>query len=164
MTKRYLSLGALLLAACTAGSPARSGDSVATAATNDSAFQAMDHRHGDVVGADPSSLTHRFVSTQNGGDVVLDRKAGDTLTTAQIRTHLEEIAKAFASGDFSTPMMIHEKAADGADVMTKKSSAIRYEVEDTPTGGVLHIRSIDREALDAIHRFIAFQNREHRTQ
>jgi hypothetical protein len=154
--------GALvILAACTPS--ANSSTAAASASKADSSFKAMDHRHGEVVGADPSSLAHRFVSTPSGGDVILDRKAGDTLTISQIRTHLDEIAKAFSTGDFSTPMMIHEKAADGADVMTRKASVIKYNVESTPTGGTLHIRTSDSEALAAIHRFIAFQVREHRT-
>ena len=155
--------GALvILAACTPSAKSSDTD-LAAASSADSAFKAMDHRHGDVVGADPSSLAHHFVSTASGGDVILDRKAGDTLTITQIRTHLDEIAKAFSTGDFSTPMMIHEKAADGADVMTRKASVIKYEVESTADGGTLHITTSDPEALAAIHRFIAFQVREHRT-
>ena len=160
MLTRYAAI-LVILAACNPS--ANSSNETASATKADSSFKAMDHRHGDVVGADPSSLAHRFVSTASGGDVILDRKAGDTLTIAQIRTHLDEIAKAFSTGDFSTPMMIHEKAADGADVMTRKASVIKYEVESTAAGGTLHITTSDPEALAAIHRFIEFQVREHRT-
>ena len=163
MRKRYPALIALLLAACTSSPAARSSDS-AVASSPDSAYQAMDHRHGAVVGADPSALTHQFVRTPAGGDVILERKAGDTMTIRQIRAHLEEIARAFSTGDFSTPMLVHEKQADGADVMTRKASAITYTVEDIANGSVLRIRTSDGEALRAIYTFIDFQNREHRTK
>lgn len=123
----------------------------------------MDHRHGKAVGADPSALTHQFAKTPDGGDVILENKAGGAMTAQQIRSHLEEIARAFSTGDFSTPMMVHESQADGADVMARKAAAITYTVEDKANGSVLHIRTRDPEALRAIHAFVEFQVREHRT-
>ena len=155
----------VLIAGCTSdsGAGASAGDSAAVSAS-DSAFRSMDHRHGEVVGVDPSSLSHRFVTTSDGGDVILERKAGDSVTTVkQIHAHLASIARAFTTGDFSTPALIHERQADGADVMARKAEVIIYFVQDTTNGSILRIRTTDREALEGIHRFIAFQTREHRT-
>lgn len=160
MSPRFFSAAMLVLCAC--GGKSDDKPLMATADA-DSSYQAMDHRHGAVVGVDPSSLTHRFVSTPDGGDVVLERKAGDTIAIVQIKTHLQGIAHAFSTGDFTTPAFVHEKSADGADVMAKKGGAITYTVVDSPEGAVLRMRTTDTEALDAIHAFIDFQNREHKT-
>ena len=46
--------------------------------------------------------------------------------------------------------------------MRAKRSAIRYDVVDLPRGAALRIRSTDREAIAAVHRFLAYQRREHR--
>ena len=164
MTGRILITLTVCLAACTSDRSASvpPTDTLVTASP-DSSFEAMDHRHGDLVGADPSALAHKFVSTPDGGDVILERKAGDPLTLQQIRTHLEGIARAFSTGDFTTPAFVHEKNAAGADVMARKAGAITYRVEDIANGSVLRIRTADAEALQAVHRFIQFQTHEHRT-
>ena len=158
MNHRFFAASLLVAVACSGGNR---DERAGATAVSDSSFKAMDHRHGAVVGADPSALAHRFVSLPDGGDIVLDRKAGDTTTVKAIRTHLEGIAQAFSKGDFSTPAFVHEMSADGADVMAKKAGAITYTVVDSPEGAILRIRTTDAEALDAIHAFISFQTREH---
>ena len=45
----------------------------------DSARQAMEMRHGDTVGADPMALMHRFVATEDGGDIILERDVHDDI-------------------------------------------------------------------------------------
>jgi len=40
---------------------------------------------------------------------------------------------------------------------------IRYSFEETPNGGRVVIMSADKDALDAIHRFLRFQIEEHKT-
>ena len=47
--------------------------------------------------------------------------------------------------------------------MRARRTAIRYEVSDLPRGAELRIRSTDPLAVEAIHRFLAYQRREHRT-
>lgn len=135
-----------------------------TAATSDTAFHSMDHRHGEMVGADPSALAHEFERTPDGGIIILERKAGDTTTVENIRAHLDGIAAAFRKGDFSTPAFVHGMKADGTDVMARKASAITYAVEERANGSTLRIRTADAEALQAVHAFIDFQVREHRTR
>jgi hypothetical protein len=153
---------ALFLMAC---GPARDAarDSAGHAAAADSSFNAMDHRHGDMIGVDPSSLAHTFVPTPDGGEIILERRSGDTTAVSRIRAHLEQIAAAFSTGDFSAPAVIHEKEADGAAVMIRKAAVITYSVGERANGASLRIRTADRQAIDAIHNFIAFQIREHRT-
>ncbi|MGK2962449.1 MAG: hypothetical protein ACSLFK_09930 [Gemmatimonadaceae bacterium] len=162
MPRIFPAYAALLLMACGPATNA-AGDSASHATAADSSFSAMDHRHGDMIGVDPSSLAHTFVPTPDGGDIILERRSGDTIAVSLIRGHLEQIAAAFSTGDFSAPAMVHEKEADGADVMIRKAGVITYSVEERANGASLQIRTRDPEALDAIHNFIAFQTREHRT-
>lgn len=150
-------------AACQAKPAAQSTASTASAEHSDTAFGAMDHRHGDVVGADPSALAHRFVRVPDGGDIILVRKADDNMSVDQIRTHLGTIASSFRRGDFAIPGFVHGKSVSGTDVMSRQSDAIRYSVDTLPDGGALRMRTDDADARRAIHAFIEFQIREHRT-
>jgi hypothetical protein len=129
----------------------------------DSAFKAMDQRHGEVVGDDPMALEHQFVATADGGDIILERQIHEDLGINQIRAHLLLIARSFARGDFSLPGFVHDKPVPGTVVMSDRADKITYTVEDLPHGGVVHIQTKDPEALSAIHSFIAFQIAEHRT-
>ena len=160
-----LTVAIILIAACDAGkrtqavgTPEPVGAQVA-----DSAFRAMDVRHGEAVGVDPMSLAHQFESTPEGGDIILEREVHDEMGITQIRAHLLMIARSFARGDFAIPGFVHEKPVPGTSLMTQLANRIAYTVEDLPHGGVVHIRSEDPEALKAIHSFIAFQIAEHRT-
>jgi hypothetical protein len=160
-----LAAGLLLVAAC--DSPKRTAGvgtpEVLGAQNADSAFKAMDHRHGQVVGDDPMALEHQFVATPDGGDIILERQIHEDLGISQIRAHLLLISRAFKRGDFSLPGFVHDKPVPGTSVMTARADKIDYTVEDLPHGGVVHIQTKDPEALNAIHSFIAFQIAEHRT-
>lgn len=55
------------------------------------------------MGVDQYTSTHIFESLADGGRIVLQRDAADSAGTATIRTHLQQIARAFATGDFRLP-------------------------------------------------------------
>lgn len=128
----------------------------------DSAFDAMEHRHGDAVGVDPMAMAHQFAAVPEGGDITLERQAHDDMGITQIRSHLLLISRSFKRGDFTIPGFIHVGEVPGAAAMGERSGEIDYTVEDLPHGGVLRIRTTDARALQAIHSFIAFQIAEHR--
>ena len=161
-----LTVATILIAACDAGKRSQAVGALepAPAAQAESAFVAMDTRHGQAVGVDPMALAHQFESTPEGGDIVLERGVHDEMGITQIRAHLLLIARSFARGDFAVPGFVHEKPVPGTSVMTQRANLISYTVEDLPHGGVVHIRTTDPEALQAIRSFIAFQIAEHRTE
>ena len=156
---------ALLVSACDASTrtPAMGTPEPVATQQADSAFKAMDQRHGEVVGQNPMTLEHEFVVKPDGGDIVLERQIHEDLGINQIRSHLLLISRSFARGDFSIPGFVHEKPASGTVVMAQRANRITYTVEDLPHGGVVHIRTNDPDALKAIHSFIAFQIAEHHT-
>ena len=135
----------------------------ASAQESDSAFKAMDLRHGNMIGEDPMTLEHQFVAQSDGGDIILERQIHENMGINQIRSHLLLISRSFARGDFALPGFVHEKPVPGTSVMADRADKISYTVEDLPHGGVVHIRTSDAEALKAIHSFIEFQIAEHRT-
>ena len=114
------------------------------------------------MGVDQYTSLHRFDALRDGGRIELRRDRDDSVGAAVIREHVRTIARAFASGDFATPAMVHLQTVPGADVMRERRRAIRYEPIDLPRGAALRIRSSDPVAVAAIHRFLAFQRREHR--
>ena len=133
------------------------------AAHDDSAFRAMQGRGGTVMGVDQYTSVHRFDALPDGGRIELQRDRDDSAGTAVIRAHMRTIALAFARGDFTAPATVHLETVPGVPVMRERRASIRYEPIDLPRGGALRIRTSDPAAIAAVHEFLAYQRREHRT-
>jgi hypothetical protein len=119
-------------------------------------------RHG--MGFDQQRTTHHFLIEPDGGTIQVTAKdAGDTESESQIRTHLQHIAQAFAAGDFTLPLFIHETEPPGTAMMKERHSMLTFTFERTPAGGKVIVRTSDRQALTALHDFLRFQIREHKT-
>jgi hypothetical protein len=137
----------------------------ADAAGNDSAFAALQERGGARQGMDVDQYAsaHRFDDLPDGGRIELQDTAGDDAAVDRIRTHMQEIAEAFAGGDFSTPGFVHDVAeVPGTRVMAERKEAIRYRYAPLPRGGEVRIETADSVALRAVHEFLAFQRLDHR--
>ncbi|HSC32142.1 MAG TPA: hypothetical protein VLD17_10465 [Gemmatimonadaceae bacterium] len=128
---------------------------------HDSAFAARQARGKMVMGVDQSTSTHHFVDLPNGGRITLVRDSDDAAGAARIQHHLREIAAAFSSGDFSSPMLVHMRDVPGTRVMAEKKALIHYSTRALDRGGELTIQSADPDAVRAIHEFLAFQRTEH---
>ena len=136
---------------------------MAAHADSDSAFAAMQARGRTVMGVDQYTSRHVFESLPDGGRIELQRTTDDSAGVAQIRRHLAEIADAFGRGDFSAPAMVHARTVPGAAVMAARRASISYTTSRLPRGGQLRITTRDPDALAAVHAFLAFQRRDHRT-
>jgi hypothetical protein len=161
-------LAAVLMLSIMSTVPARlvaqtHGDHAHRGAPEDSAFRAMQARGLLVMGVDQYTSVHRFDALPDGGRIELRRDRDDSAGAATIRAHLTAIARAFAAGDFAGPATVHAETVPGVPVMRARRGAIRYEVSDVPRGAQLRIRSADSLAVDAIHRFLAYQRTEHHT-
>lgn len=131
-------------------------------ASSDSAFAGVQQRGEKAMGVDQYTSTHKFDALPVGGRIELQRDMDDSAGVAQIRAHLNEIAMAFRSGDFSAPAFVHMQQVPGTTVMAAKRALITYTYRDLPRGGELRIDTKDQEALKAIHEFLAFQRHDHR--
>jgi hypothetical protein len=69
----------------------------------------------------------------------------------------------FSNGEFSIPMFVHGPVAPGVPEMKDKRAEISYTFEELPTGGRVHIRTANADALKAIHDFRRFQIEDHHT-
>jgi hypothetical protein len=127
----------------------------------DTGYAAMQQRGKKAMGVDQYTSTHHFDPLPDGGTIQLVRDVDDTAGVATIRKHIRDIARAFASGDFTTPEFVHMQTVPGTKVMAEKKTAISYTPRDIPRGAELRITTKDPEALKAVHDFLAFQKHEH---
>lgn len=126
--------------------------------------QDMQNRGNQGMGFDQDKTTHHFLLTKDGGIIqVQARSAGDKESVAEVRMHLNHIQHAFSAGDFDIPMFVHEQTPPGVPTMKKLKDQIRYSYEELEDGGRVVINSKNAEAVNAVHQFLKFQIREHKT-
>jgi hypothetical protein len=132
--------------------------------TSDDHAAGVDARGDHAMGFSHEKSVHHFRLFSDGGAIeVVTNDPDDISTRDEIRGHLSHIARMFTEGDFQLPMVIHDKVPPGVPVMKSKRTAISYTFEPTPTGGRVRIATPDKDALEAIHQFLAFQIDDHRT-
>jgi hypothetical protein len=133
-------------------------------ATADS-HHAIVEQHGDqAMGFAHDKTTHHFRLAPDGGTIeVTANDVNDKTSTDQIRSHLLHIALAFANGDFSTPMFVHDGLPPGVTTMQLLKAAIHYQYQEIASGGRVRITSSDKVAIAAVHDFLRFQITEHQT-
>jgi hypothetical protein len=124
----------------------------------------MKERGEKGMGFSQTATTHHFLLKSNGG--VIQVEANDSVDTTnrnEVRMHLGHISKAFQTGDFDIPMFVHDTVPSGVAEMKRLRKDIQYSFEETPNGGRVVISSANKEAIEAIHRFLRFQIEEHKT-
>jgi hypothetical protein len=89
--------------------------------------------------------------------------ATDSESRDHIRMHLHHISKSFAAGDFEDPTEVHAEEPSGVPVMKKLKDKITYRYESIDRGARVVIQTQDVNALQAVHEYLQYQIREHRT-
>src|SRR3954465_15387502 len=131
---------------------------------DDQRFAQMQTRGARSMGFDQSKTTHHFRALEDGGAIeVTVNDAADSADLTAVRSHLAQIAKQFAAGDFTSPMMTHAEMPPGAAGMQKLKDKIAYTYEELPAGARVKITTGSPEALAAVHKFFDYQIKEHRT-
>lgn len=116
------------------------------------------------MGFSQDKTTHHFELTKTGGTIqVTVKDPADVEIRDHVRMHLQHIAKSFAAGDFEDPMEVHAEVPPGVPVMKERKSKISYRYEAIEQGGRVVIRTRDAEALSAVHEYLEYQIREHKT-
>jgi hypothetical protein len=129
-------------------------------AAQDDHHQGVVERGDRVMGFSHDKATHHFLLYPNGGVIdVQANKADDTATLDEIRMHFGHIAKMFASGDFSAPMLIHSQNPPGSETMKRLRETIQYKLENTEHGARIRITTKNAD----VHEFLRFQIRDHQT-
>ena len=130
-----------------------------------SQHQANVEKHGDeAMGFPHDKTTHHFRLLPDGGAIeVTVKDSKDTQDVQAIHSHLAHIVTMFSNGDFSLPMFIHSQVPPGVTEMKEKRGAISYSFEELRDGGRVRIKTVDHDALNAIHDFLNFQIGDHNT-
>lgn len=153
----------LILSLCIgAAGCAKPDERASGSAPSDSAFAAVQARGNTAMGVDQYTSAHVFEPLPDGGRIVLQREVDDAVGVATIRAHMADIARRFASGDFSLPGFVHAQAVPGIAIMAEQRAVIKYVADTLPRGGEVRIRTADAGAIAAIHEFLAFQRQDHR--
>lgn len=124
----------------------------------------VDKRGDHAMGFSHETTAHHFTLLPDGGVIAVDTKAEhDDATRDQIRTHLTHIAVMFSANNFEVPMLIHDRIPPGVPIMKQRGAEISYTFQPTEHGAQVRIRTLDPEALKAVHEFLTFQIEDHRT-
>jgi hypothetical protein len=124
----------------------------------------LNRRGALAMGFDQDQTAHHFLLQPSGGAIVVTAKdATDAASITQIRSHLQEIAGAFARGAFDKPVATHGELPPGAATMTAKAALIRYRYEERADGAGVILETADPETRQAIHEFLRYQIVEHKT-
>lgn len=124
----------------------------------------VDDRGDVVMGFSHEKTAHHFLLYADGGAIVAEAKdPQDTESRDQIRMHFQHIGRMFADGNFTAPMLIHGQTPPGTAAMKQFREEIRYHFEPTERGGLIRITTANAQALAAVHEFLRFQIKDHRT-
>ena len=136
----------------------------ARASQSDAHHQGVVERGDQVMGFSHDKTTHHFRLYSDGGAIEAEAKdPKDTASRDEIRSHFGHIAKLFAEGDFSAPMLIHLQNPPGTEGMKRLRNAIEYKLESTEKGARIRIITKNAEALRAVHEFLRYQISDHQT-
>jgi hypothetical protein len=132
--------------------------------TTDKHSAGVDSRGDHEMGFSHEKTAHHFTLLTDGGLIeVVSKDANDAQSREEIQGHLNHIVMMFRDNNFEIPMLIHDRVPPGVPVMKKKRDVISYSYVPTEQGGFVRLKTADPEALKAIHQFLVFQIRDHRT-
>jgi hypothetical protein len=124
----------------------------------------MNKRGDKHMGFDHLKTTHHFLLANDGGSIQVEANdVKDTESRDQIRGHLRHITLMFSEGNFEVPMLIHDQTPPGTEVMKQLKNEIGYEFSETERGASIKISTTNQHAIKAVHQFLKFQIREHKT-
>jgi hypothetical protein len=125
---------------------------------------ALKQRGASAMGFDQDKAAHHFRLDRTGGAIaVIANDLADEASQAQIRTHLRSIATEFAAGDFGKPLATHAELPPGTRAMAQQRRSLAFVYEELPGGGRVRITASNAKAIDAVHQFLRYQIREHKT-
>jgi hypothetical protein len=104
---------------------------------------------------------HTFRPLTDGG--AIEVRSEEAATVKAIRQHLQMIVKEFAACDFAKPEAVHGRLPDGAATMKELRLEITYAYSEIESGGRVRIATKNPRALEAVHQFLRFQIRAHKT-
>lgn len=124
--------------------------------------EAMIQRGNVAMGFEQEKITHKFIPTETGGEImIMPKNASDSNTLNLIKEHMIDIQKDFSIGNFTKPFFIHAEQVPGTNTMNEKKDLIEYDIRQISNGSILSMITNDKEVINAIRDFIEYQGSEH---
>ena len=124
--------------------------------------EAMIQRGNVAMGFEQEKITHKFIPTETGGEImIMPKNASDSNTLNLIKEHIIDIQKDFSIGNFTKPFFIHAEQLPGTNTMNEKKDLIEYDIRQISNGSILSMITNDKEVINAIRDFIEYQGSEH---
>ncbi|MBA3749982.1 MAG: hypothetical protein H0X03_03660 [Nitrosopumilus sp.] len=124
--------------------------------------EAVLQRGNIAMGFDQDKITHKFIPTVNGGEIIImPLNASDVNIIIQIKEHIKDIQNDFSNGNFTKPFVIHAEQVPGTKIMNEKKYLIEYDIKHNNNNSILVMSTKDKEVIDAISDFMNFQGSEH---
>lgn len=124
--------------------------------------EAMIQRGNVAMGFEQEKITHKFIPTETGGEImIMPKNASDSNTLNLIKEHMIDIQKDFSIGNFTKPFFIHAEQVPGTNTMNEKKDLIEYDIRQISNGSILSMITNDKEVINAIRDFMEYQGSEH---
>jgi hypothetical protein len=124
--------------------------------------EAMLQRGNIAMGFDQEKITHKFIPTETGGEIIIRPiNASDPNTLNLIREHIIDIQNDFSNGNFTKPFFIHAEQVPGTNTMIEKKDLIEYDIRQINNGSILSMITNEKEVINAIRDFMEYQGSEH---
>lgn len=116
------------------------------------------------MGFNQVTTSHHFRLWRTGGAIEVHVNGAQPADLkAAVAGHLRSIAVQFSQGDFSIPRQVHGETPAGAEALKGVAGAVTYAFEPGDLGGRILLVGKNEKAVAAIHEFLRYQIREHRT-
>ena len=117
-----------------------------------------------VAGFDQEKSVRHFKLLPDGGVIeITANDPSDIATRNAIQQQIAKIAGMFTEGNFAIPMLVGQQQPPGIDTMKRLKNELSYAPENLPNGGRVQITTANSEALNAVHDFLRFEIKEHKT-
>jgi hypothetical protein len=124
--------------------------------------EAMIQRGNVAMGFEQEKITHKFIPTETGGEImIMPKNASDSNTLNLIKEHIIDIQNDFSIGNFTKPFFIHAEQVPGTNTMNEKKDLIEYDIRQISNGSILSMITNDKEVINAIRDFMEYQGSEH---
>ncbi|MFN2460000.1 MAG: aspartate carbamoyltransferase [Candidatus Velthaea sp.] len=110
---------------------------------------------------DMNATMHAFDPKPDGGVQTVMVHTGDRKQIALVRGHLRKEAAAFARGNFSDPVAIHDPTMPGLAELRRDARKLTVRYADTPSGGSITYASRDPKVVAAVHAWFKAQTSDH---
>jgi hypothetical protein len=110
---------------------------------------------------DQNKTTHIFQKTGDGGVESVVANASDQQQIALIRSHLQEEAAKFTTGNYEDPARIHGTDMPGLKELEAGYSRVQIRYAELPNGATITYTSSDRALVDGIHAWFDRQVTDH---